>query len=174
LGVVIEELRSHFKVFGERLQGLDDVVRAGFARLDGRVDGVEGRFDGLEGRFDGLEGRFDGIEGRFNGIEGRFDGLEGRFNGLEERFDGIEARFDGIEGRFDGIEARFDGIEGRFDGLEERMTAGFAHVDERLDGLSHEVGLVKLAVLEHGRALKEKVDRNEVEAIVERAMGRRS
>jgi hypothetical protein len=110
--VVVEELRSHFKVFGERLDGVEQ-------RLDARIDGLEQR-------------------------------LDARIDGLEERLDT------------------------RIDHLEQRMTAGFTRVDERLDELSHEVGLVKLAVLDHGRALKEKVDRDEVEAIVERAMGRRS
>jgi hypothetical protein len=103
--VVVEELRSHFKVFGERLEGVEQ-------RLDTRIDGLEQRLD---------------------------------------------ARIDGLEQRLDA----------RIDGLEQRVTA-------QLADLSHEVGLVKIAVLEHGRALKEKVDRDEVQAILERATGRRS
>jgi hypothetical protein len=110
--VVVEELRSHFKVFGERLDGVEQ-------RLDTRIDGVGQRLDGLEQRLD--------------------------------------ARIDGLEQRLDA----------RIDGLEQRVTA-------QLADLSHEVGLVKIAVLEHGRALKEKVDRDEVQAMVERATGRRS
>lgn len=100
--VVLEDLRSQFKVFGEAMAG-------GFARVDSRLDGIDGRLDGIDGRLDGMDHRFDQVD--------------------------------------------------------------------------REMGLVKTAVLDHGRELKEirggieriertKVDRDEVEAIVERVIAR--
>ncbi len=77
--------------------------------------------------------------------------------------------------------------------LREQMLAGFAEVnqrfeqvdwrfeqvDRRFERIEHDVGLVKTAVLEHARELKEirvglerKVDRDAVEAIVERVVAR--
>jgi archaellum component FlaC len=122
VGIVLEEMRGHFKAFGER-------------------------FDGVDGRLDGIDRRLDGIDRRLDGVEGRLDRVEGRL-------DGVERRLEGVEGRLDGVEGRLEGVEGR------------------LDDVSHEVGLVKIAVLENTRALKEKVDRAEVEAIVARVTGR--
>jgi hypothetical protein len=100
--VVVEEMRGHFKAFGERL---------------------------------------DGFGQRLDGIDGRLDGIDRRLDGIDVRLDGIDVRLDGIDVRLDGIDRRLDGIDGR------------------LDDLTHDMGLVKTAVLEHSRALKQKVDR---------------
>ena len=131
--VVVEELRGHFKAFGERLDGLESTMTAGFTRVDERLAGIDGRLDVIDGRLDVIDGRLDGIDGRLDGIDGRLDGIDGRL--------------DGIDGRIDRVEAP-------------------------LAGLVHDVGLIKAAVLEQGRTLKAKVSRDEVEAIVERAVTR--
>jgi hypothetical protein len=78
-------------------------------------------------------------------------------------------------------------------GLRENMALGFDGIDGRFDGIDHEILLLKDASLTHTRELKEvnhqlreirtsvdrlaekvdqKVDRTEVEAIVERALSR--
>ena len=74
--------------------------------------------------------------------------------GLGERLQGLGERMD----------ARFDAVDRRFEGIELRL----GRVEE-------DIGLVKSSVLDHSRELKEvrmalekKVDRDEVEAIVER------
>jgi hypothetical protein len=68
--------------------------------------------------------------------------------------------------------------------LREEMRAGFAevdrrfeHVDRRFDRIEQDVGLVKIAVLDHARELKEirvalgnKVDRHELETLVARGV----
>jgi hypothetical protein len=71
-----------------------------------------------------------------------------------------------LQGFRDHVDRRFEQIDQRFD-----------RVDRRFDRVDQEMGLLKSAVLEHGRELKEiraglekKVDRNEVEALVERAV----
>jgi hypothetical protein len=56
--------------------------------------------------------------------------------------------------------------------LDDKVTAGFAQVDVRFARVEHEIGLLKIAVIEQGRELKKKVDRDEVEAIVERVVVR--
>jgi hypothetical protein len=69
-------------------------------------------------------------------------------------------------------------------GLREEMRAGFAEVDRRFaqvdrrfDHIEQDVGLVKIAVLDHARELKEirvalgnKVDRHELETLVARGV----
>jgi hypothetical protein len=111
--VVVEEMRSQFKVFGEALQGLCERVDAGFAQVD-------------------------------------------------VRFAQVDARFAQVDARFGQVDTRFGQVD-------------------------REIGLLKTAVLENGRdirdvrntlsrvevALEKKVDREEVESIVERVIARR-
>jgi hypothetical protein len=61
--------------------------------------------------------------------------------------------------------------------LRDEMQAGFAEVDRRFDRIEQDVGLVKIAVLDHARELKEirvelgnKVDRHELETLVARGV----
>ena len=62
-------------------------------------------------------------------------------------------------------------------GLSQQVDARFAQVDARFDGVDREINLVKCAVLENSRELRDiratKVSRDEVESIVERATARR-
>jgi hypothetical protein len=88
--------------------------------------------------------------------------MRGHFRAFGERLDGFGERLNGVEKTFGE----------RMDGLEDKMTAGFARVEGELAVLRHDVALVKTAVLEHGRMLKEKVGRDEVHAIVEQAVAR--
>ncbi|GIN13617.1 hypothetical protein J26TS2_34840 [Shouchella clausii] len=81
----------------------------------------------------------------------RLGGLEKRFDGLEGRIDGLEKRFDGLEGRIDGLEKRFDGLEGRIDGLETR----FQRVENDVNKLKEEQGMIKQAVMETNKNVKE-------------------
>jgi hypothetical protein len=119
--VVVEEMRGHFKAFGERLDGLDEKVT----------------------------------------------GLDEKVTGLDEK---VTAGFARVDERFAQIDERFAQIDERF----AQVDARFAQVDESFAEVKHELGLVKTVVLEHGRLLKEKVDRDEVEAVVERVVARTS
>jgi hypothetical protein len=71
---------------------------------------------------------------------------------------------EGLQGLRERMDVRFDAADRRFEGIELRL--GRVELD---------VGLVKTAVLQHSRelegvrmAIEKKVDRDEVEAIVER------
>ncbi len=113
--VVVEDMRSQFKVFGEALDVLRAEVAAGFEQV-------------------------------------------------ASGFKQVHHRFEQVHHRFEQVDRRFDQIDHRF---------------QRVD---QEIGLVKAAVIEHGHELRDirssvkrveeslatKVDREEVEAIVER------
>ncbi len=61
----------------------------------------------------------------------------------------------------------------KLSGLDDKVEAGFARVDVRFARVEHEIGLLKIAVIDHGRELKKKVGRDEIEEIVERVVARR-
>src|ERR1700679_96990 len=89
------------------------------------------------------------------------EALQGIRETMDARFGAVDCRFDAVARRFDAVDRRFDAVEARAD---------------RTDG---ELALVKVAVLENSRELKELrgavsrlVDRNEVEVIVARALAR--
>ena len=50
--VVLEDIRSQFRVFGEALQGIRETMDARFGAVDSRFDAVDRRFDAVE-RADG-------------------------------------------------------------------------------------------------------------------------
>ena len=50
--VVLEDLRSQFKVFAEALQGLEEKVDRGFAAVDARFAAVDARFGQIDARFE--------------------------------------------------------------------------------------------------------------------------
>ena len=72
-GVLVEEMRGHFKVFGEHLQGVDQRVKD----LDQRVEGLDNRVAGLDNRVAGLDQRV--TEG-FALIDARFSKVDDQLN----------------------------------------------------------------------------------------------
>jgi hypothetical protein len=80
----------------------------------------------------------------------------------------VHRRFQEVDRRFQEVDRRFEAVDGRFDRVEHDIAE-----------IRQDVGLVKIAVLDHARELKEvrvalekKVDRDEVEGIVHRVIAR--
>jgi archaellum component FlaC len=87
--------------------------------------------------------------------------------------EGQELLRDQMRASFEEVDRRFEQVDRRFEQIDHR----FEQMDQRFERIEQDVGLVKIAVLDHARELKEirtaldrKVDRDEVEAIVARAM----
>ncbi|PIQ87094.1 MAG: hypothetical protein COV74_02075 [Candidatus Omnitrophica bacterium CG11_big_fil_rev_8_21_14_0_20_45_26] len=64
--VILEDIYSQFRIFGEGLTG-----------VNGRLDGMEQRLDRMEVRLDRMEVRLDRMEVRLDRMEGRLDRVEG-------------------------------------------------------------------------------------------------
>lgn len=96
--VLLENLSSQFKVFGEGLE----IVQKQVSEVNQKVDGLERRFDKLELKVDSLERRFDSLEKKVDGLERRFDGLEKKVDGLIE--DMVKPALVKINNRLDTIE----------------------------------------------------------------------
>jgi hypothetical protein len=106
------------------------------------------------------------------------DGQELLREGQELLREGQELLREGQEVLREGQEV----LRGQMDLLRDQMRAGFAEVDRRFeqvdrrfDRVEQDVGLVKIAALDHARELKEiraelgnKVDRHELETLVAR------
>jgi uncharacterized coiled-coil DUF342 family protein len=103
---------------------------------------------------------------------------------LREEVGGLRQEVGGLRQEVGGLRQEVGGLRQEVGGLREEMRAGFAEVDRRFaqvdrrfDRVEQDVGLVKIAVLDHARELKEirvalgnKVDRHELEALVARGM----
>lgn len=88
---------------------------------------------------------------------------------LDAKVDALETKIGALDAKIDGVDAKLDA---KVDALEAKMDAGFARIDQ-------DFAFVKRAITDHTQELKEiratldkKVDRDEVEAIVERAVAR--
>ena len=100
------------------------------------------------------------------------EALGGLRTQMTDGFEEMHRRFAEVDRRFDRVDQRFAGVDQRLDGM-----------DQRFDRVERDLGLVKVAVLAHGRELRElrstvtdlaatKVNRDEVETIVERVVAR--
>jgi uncharacterized coiled-coil protein SlyX len=102
-GVLVEEMRGHFKVFGEHLQGVDQRVKD----LDQRVAGLDQRVVGLDQRVVGLDQRVVGLDQRVAGLDQRVAGLDQRVAGLDQRvtegFALIDARFSKVDDQLNDV-----------------------------------------------------------------------
>ena len=89
--------------------------------------------------------------------------------------DALQSFREDVDARFQQVDARFQQVDARF----ERIDARFDQVDAHFDRVDNDIGLLKSAVVENtrelgriGTALDRKVDRDEVEALVERVVRR--
>lgn len=83
--------------------------------------------------------------------------VDKRFDEVDHRFDEVDHRFDEVDRRFGEVDRRFGEVNGRLDRLEDRVEAGFAKLDTRIDALHHamnrsiiQVGLMLMVTLALG------------------------
>ncbi len=143
--VVVEQLRGEFKVFGEALGGLRQQMTDGFERVDREIGEVKRDL-----------------------VEVKRDLVEVKRDLVEVKRDLVEVKSDLVEVKRDLVEVKRDLVEVNRDLVEVKRDLGEVKVD---------LGLVKAAVTTHTRELREirgalgnKVERGEVEAIVEHAV----
>jgi len=67
--VVLEEIRSQNRAFGEGQQLLREQMQAGFERVDRRFEEVDRRFEQVDGRFEQIDRRFEQVDGRLGRLE---------------------------------------------------------------------------------------------------------
>jgi predicted nuclease with TOPRIM domain len=91
------------------------------------------------------------MQGHFKAFGERLDLMDER---LCRRLDSVDGRLDRVEGGLHRVEGRLDRVEGRLDGVDGRLDA----VDGRLERIENK--------------LDTKVDRDDVEKIVERVVAR--
>ncbi len=89
VAVLIENMQSQFKAFGERLQGMDE-----------RMQGMDERMQAMDGRMQAMDGR---MTAGFARVDERLDRVDHRLDRVEHRLDGVDHRLDGIDHRLDGI-----------------------------------------------------------------------
>src|SRR5271154_2262622 len=68
--VVLEDIRSQFRVFGEALQGLSETMGARFEAVDRRFDAVDARSDAVNRCFEAVDRRFDAVDARSDRTDG--------------------------------------------------------------------------------------------------------
>ena len=69
VAVILEDLRSQFRVFGEGLQMLNEKVD----RVDKKVDTLETKVDSLETKVDTLETKVDSLDKKVDALDNRLE-----------------------------------------------------------------------------------------------------
>jgi len=103
---------------------MDEETRAGFARMDAGFARMERFFELSQAQFGELGGQIAGIAECLDRVETR------------KRFQAIDRRLHSIEERFIGVDDQFHTLTIRLERFEQR-------VDDRLDGVCREVGLLR-------------------------------
>jgi chromosome segregation ATPase len=145
--VVLEDIRSQFRVFGESLQGLREHM--------------DDRFEAVDRRFEAVDKRFDEVDRRFEAVDKRFDEVDKRFEAVDKRFDEVDKRFDRLEGRV-----------GRGEGDLALVKTAVLENSRTLADHGRELREIRAVVTASAVRLDEKVSRVEVEDIVERAIAK--
>jgi chromosome segregation ATPase len=103
------------------------------------------------------------------------EALQGFRDEVTQQFEQIDRRFEQVDRRFEQIDSRFEQIDSRFEQADCRVGRLELAVLENSRGIREirgELGDVRATVTRIESALAAKVDRQEVEAIVERALAR--
>ena len=116
-------------------------------------------------------GQFAEVRAEFRG---EFENVRAEFRG---EFENVRAEF---RGEFASVReesrTQFKALDGRITDLRDHMDQRFAQVDRRFDGIEQDIARLQDSSREHGRQLRlvqqNKVDREEVEVIVERVLAR--
>jgi hypothetical protein len=114
------------------------------------------------------------LRGDFRVFGEALSGLSGQMSSLRTEVHGEISRL--RTEVHDEISSLRTEVHDEISSLRTEVHGGFDRVDRELAGVKDELGLVKSAVLEHGRELREirdrKVDRDEVEGIVQGVLAR--
>lgn len=84
--IVLEQIHSDFRVFGEGLQ-----------QLNQKFDGLESRFDGLEHKVDNLSSKFVILDRKVDAIALDVVEIKHKLNRHDERFEEFDRRITTLE-----------------------------------------------------------------------------
>ncbi|HEY1693163.1 MAG TPA: hypothetical protein VGG39_13435 [Polyangiaceae bacterium] len=96
--------------------------------------------------------------------------MRGHFKVFGEQLSLQGDRLAKVEEKVTRLDEKVTRLDEKVTGLDEKVT----RLDQRMERVEHRLGLVEVAVLEVGREVKRKVDRDDVEAIVEGVLARKA
>ena len=105
-------------------------------------------------------------------MQGHFKVFGEQLGALREQVTSLDHKVTSLDHKVTSLDHKVTSLDHKVTALDDKVTTGFAQVELRFERVEHEIGLLKVAVIEQGRELKKKVDRDEVEAIVERVIAR--
>ena len=118
VAVLLEDLRSQFRVFGEALQGqrdalqrLDDKATAGFNAQDVRLQRLETGVSVLRTDVSDVKERLGHVEIRLEGVETRLESVETRLESVETGLESVETRLESVEIRLESVDTRLGRVE---------------------------------------------------------------
>ena len=98
--------------------------------------------------------------------------MRGHFKVFGEKLTSLDDKVMTLDDKVMTLDGKVTQLDERVSRLDDRVTSGFAAMELRFERVEHEIGLLKVTVLETRQDLKRKVDRDEVEAIAERVVTR--
>ncbi len=128
VGVLIEDLKSQFRVVAEGQTGLRDELKKDMAE----------KFEFLNDEISVIKKAVTTTSKTVNKLEGKVDNLEVKFDKLENKVDNLEVKFDKLENKVDNLEVKVDNIQADVSEIKfdiQLMREGFSDHEHRIKKL---------------------------------------
>ena len=115
VAVLLEDLLSKFRTFGEGQEVLSNEVHEIKQKVDGLIedmDIVKPTLKSMDNRLNSVETRLNSVETRLNSVEVKLNSVETRLNSIDLKTDGLTEDMDIVKPTLIKINNRLDNIEG--------------------------------------------------------------
>ena len=124
VAVLLEDLLSKFRAFGE-----------GQDALRNEVHEIKQKVDGLIEDMDIVKPTLKSMDKRLNSLEAKVDSLEVKVGSLEVKVGSLEVKVDSLEAKVDSLEAKTDGLIEDMDIVKPSLVK----INNRLDNIEGEI-----------------------------------
>ena len=111
VGTLIEDLRSQFRIFGERMDTFESKLKCVATNQAHTLERITRLELKMNKRFNEVDKRFGEVNDRFNEVDKRFGEVNDRFNEVDRRFNEVDKRFGEVNIRFDKLDSRVAHLE---------------------------------------------------------------
>ena len=88
--IVLESIRSDFKVFGEKLEGLEKKIDKRFKQVDKKLEQVDRRLEQVDRRLEQVDKRFEQVDKRFDSVQSNFKTVFGYLSKIDDEIQAIK------------------------------------------------------------------------------------
>ena len=102
----------------------------------------------VEERLDAVDARLDGVDKRLDAMDARLDGMDEKIESVRSDVQRLDRKIEAVKDDVRRLDGKIDEVSSRVTTVERKMDDGFKRMDEKLDTLCRDVGMVVATVTE--------------------------